>query len=81
MEALACGTPVLTYNTGGSSESVDETCGTVVSCDDVDAMIQEIIKICESDCFKTGSILQHSLCFNDVERYKEYIQIYENAMF
>ena len=30
MEALACGTPVITFNTGGSPESLDETCGVVV---------------------------------------------------
>lgn len=30
LEALACGTPVITYRTGGSPESLDETCGAVV---------------------------------------------------
>ena len=29
LEALACGTPVITYRTGGSPESLDETCGAV----------------------------------------------------
>ena len=29
LEALACGTPVITYRTGGSPESLDETCGVV----------------------------------------------------
>lgn len=27
LEALSCGTPVITYETGGSSESLDEKCG------------------------------------------------------
>lgn len=30
LEALACGTPVITYDTGGSPEAVDEKCGVVV---------------------------------------------------
>ncbi len=30
LEALACGTPVVTYHTGGSPEAVDESCGVVV---------------------------------------------------
>ena len=30
LEALACGTPVITYRTGGSPESLDERCGAVV---------------------------------------------------
>ena len=30
LEALACGTPVITYQTGGSPESITEKCGRVV---------------------------------------------------
>ena len=30
LEALACGTPVITFRTGGSPEAIDETCGYVV---------------------------------------------------
>lgn len=30
LEALACGTPVVTFNTGGSPECIDESCGVVV---------------------------------------------------
>lgn len=30
LEALACGTPVITFNTGGSPECIDESCGVVV---------------------------------------------------
>lgn len=30
LESLACGTPVLTYDTGGSVEAVDEYTGIVV---------------------------------------------------
>ena len=31
LEALACGTPVITFRTGGSGESVDDSCGKVVA--------------------------------------------------
>ena len=30
IESLACGTPVVTFNTGGSPESLDENCGIIV---------------------------------------------------
>ena len=45
MEALACGTPIITFNTGGSSEIINETCGHVVVSGDVDAMEKEIYGI------------------------------------
>ncbi len=40
LEALACGTPVVTFQTGGSPECVDETCGSVVAQGDVLAMAE-----------------------------------------
>ena len=51
MESLACGTPVLTFNTGGSPEIIDKTCGMVVEKDDIDSMYNEIINICENIVF------------------------------
>ena len=47
VEALACGTPVVTFKTGGSPECIDDTCGCVVDCDDVDSMENEIRRIFE----------------------------------
>ena len=38
LEALACGTPVVTYRTGGSPEAVDEATGRVVEVGDVAAL-------------------------------------------
>ena len=45
IEALACGTPVITYNTGGSPEAVDENTGVVVSQGDVLALKESIEKM------------------------------------
>ena len=36
IEALACGTPVVTYNTGGSPEAIDKETGIVVEKGNVD---------------------------------------------
>ncbi|MCR4788449.1 MAG: glycosyltransferase [Lachnospiraceae bacterium] len=38
VEALSCGTPVITFNTGGSPESVTPECGIVVPKGDVNAL-------------------------------------------
>jgi len=45
LEALACGTPVITYNTGGSPESVNSKCGCVVQQGDVLGLVNEIIEM------------------------------------
>lgn len=78
MEALACGTPVLTFRTGGSPEIIDETCGSVVDVDDVDAMYKEIIRICETHPYSEEACLERAKSFDMNERFKEYLTLYED---
>lgn len=44
MEAIACGTPVITFRTGGSPESVCGSTGTVIDCDNIEELILEIVR-------------------------------------
>ena len=47
IEALACGTPIITFKSGGSPEAVDENCGSVVEKNDIEALQKEVVRICE----------------------------------
>lgn len=76
MECIACGTPIVTFNTGGSPEMLDETCGAVVAKDDTDAMYNEIIRICETKPYSKDDCLKRAESFDENEKYKEYIKIY-----
>lgn len=76
MEALACGTPVLTFKTGGSPEIIDNTCGTVVLKDDIDAMYQEIIRICETKPYSKDDCLKKAESFDKNEKFRDYIKLY-----
>lgn len=49
LEALACGTPVVTYNTGGSPETIDDNTGVVIDQGDVKGMAMAIKNICTKD--------------------------------
>ena len=42
LEALACGTPVITYRTGGSPEAVDESTGIVVEQGNLEELVKSI---------------------------------------
>lgn len=75
MEAIACGTPVLTFRTGGSPEIVDEDTGAVVDCDDVDAMVKQIITIQEINPFSSKACLEHAKQFDKDLRFEEYIRL------
>ena len=48
LESIACGAPVVTYRTGGSPETVDETCGVVVDRGDIEGVRKEVQRICEN---------------------------------
>lgn len=76
IEALACGTPVITFNTGGSPECIDKTCGAIVPKNDVDAMCEQIIDILENCRFTIDDCLNRAQRFNMNDKYEEYLKIY-----
>lgn len=77
MEALACGVPVVTFRTGGSSEMLDGTCGSVVEKNDTDALAREIVRICSERPYSAEQCVQKAAAFDQNERYKEYVKLYE----
>ncbi len=80
MEALACGTPVLTFRTGGSSEILDDTCGSTVACDDIDALEDEIVRISTTRPYSEKACISRATAFDQQERFKEYIALYESLI-
>lgn len=80
MESLACGTPVLTFRTGGSPEILDETCGSVVECDDIDALEKEIIRICEINPYSKEDCIKRAKAFDQNERFMEYVELYKELL-
>jgi glycosyltransferase involved in cell wall biosynthesis len=80
LEAIACGTPVVTYRTGGSVESVSDGTGFVVEQGDVDGMLARVREFAAADRGQTAArcreyALQH---FGKFKCYQNYIQLYED---
>lgn len=81
MEAIACGTPVVTFDTGGSPECIDDKTGMVVAANDVTALEKVIKDICEKKkCNHIESIIEHSKKFDIQKMYTEYIELYSNVL-
>lgn len=78
VESLACGTPVVTFKSGGSPECVDETCGVAVGRDNVDAMERAIKEICENNPFIQEKCILKARTFSMYDRFEEYVRLYEN---
>ena len=73
LESLACGTPVITYNTGGSPEALTELCGRVVPKGDTKALKNAVLEadFDISECEKQGEKFDKEKCF------EKYINLYE----
>ncbi len=74
MEAIACGTPVVTFRTGGSPEIVG-ACGAVVEKDDIDGLEREITRICSGKPYAAACV-EASSQFDENARYQEYLALY-----
>lgn len=77
MEAIACGTPVVTFDAGGSPECIDETCGCVVSCDDIEGLEVEIRKIYVNKPYTAEACLEQARQFERNCRFLEYVELYK----
>ncbi|MCL2365846.1 MAG: glycosyltransferase [Oscillospiraceae bacterium] len=76
VEALACGTPVITYDTGGSPECVDETCGVVIPKNDIDALKDAILEV--QKCKPSGADCRaRAMQFDKERKYSEYMELYK----
>ena len=78
MEALACGTPVVTFKTGGSPEIIDESCGSVVAYNDQDAMLSEIIRVCEDQPYSKETCLKRAENFKLDDKFLKVVEMYLN---
>lgn len=72
LEAQACGTPAVTYRTGGSPESVPAS--HVVGQGDIDALVSLIKEICSKD----SPEVKDASNYERKTRYAEYIELYRS---
>ena len=77
IEALACGTPVITFNTGGSPECIDETCGIIVPCGNVDKLEEAINYLCDNRQIDSVDCVKRSKNFEKNDKFTEYINEYK----
>ena len=79
IEAIACGTPVVTYNAGGSPEILDDKTGIVVERNNITALhkaIEYILKAGKQHYVKPCRD-RAMLNFNKNDRFKDYLNLYE----
>jgi len=82
LEALACGTPVITFDTGGSPESINEHTGIVVEKGNSSKLLKAIHNITSRDPEINRTICRQRAekLYNKEERFHDYINVYKKAV-
>lgn len=76
LESIACGTPVLSFDTGGCKEMIKNGCGKVVPYNDIDLFIDEVKNICEKNIFSSKDCIESSSMFDEKKCYEGYLKLY-----
>lgn len=82
LESLACGTPLVTYRTGGSVEAVSPDTGYIIEKGDIPELIK-VIKIVKEKGKQSFSVACRKRAvefFNKDDRFKEYLDLYETIL-
>jgi putative colanic acid biosynthesis glycosyltransferase len=82
IEALACGTPVITYNTGGSPEAVNESTGIIIDKGDLSGLSEAIKTVLHNSkqFYLSACSERAEQFFNNVERFDDYITLYRTSL-
>lgn len=82
LEAMACGTPVITYRTGGSIESISENTGLIVNREDINGLYKAVEYITGkgknqyTDNCRSRAILY----YDKQDRFNDYIDLYNTII-
>lgn len=79
LEAIACGTPVVTYRTGGSIEVITPDTGFIVGQGDIQGLLNAIreIEIKGKDYYQPRCRAYAEAHFKKEDRYADYLKLYE----
>lgn len=80
LEALACGTPVITYNTGGSPEAIDEKTGIVVEQGNVGKLAEAIIRMRKNPLSPKDCRERAERLFDKDKCFEEYMELYNKLI-
>lgn len=82
LEAMACGTPVVTYKTGGSPEALDAETGIVVEKGNLADVCDAVETVCRNRKASYIEACRNRVVrlFNKNDRFREYIDLYDNLL-
>lgn len=78
LESIACGTPVITYKTGGSPESITDKTGIVVERGDVVGLADAIKSLCSKQFDRADCCAYATIHFDKNNCFQKYCSLFES---
>lgn len=79
LEALAYGTPVITFNTGGSPEAIDDSTGMVVEKRNIKGVYSAVCELCTGPDRSAECIARAKRLYNAKDRFEDYYKLYTRS--
>ncbi len=79
LEALACGTPVAAFATGGCPEAINDLCGAIVPKGDVPALSGAVMRLAPHKPELKDACLAQAARFDSTSCTKAYVQLYHEV--
>lgn len=82
LESLACGTPVITFRTGGSVESVDENTGIIVEKGNLTELAEAVrtVKKNQKSAYNDACVLKAKEKYEKNITYADYMKLYQSLL-
>jgi glycosyltransferase involved in cell wall biosynthesis len=82
IEALACGTPVITFDTGGSPEAIDQETGKVVNKGSSDQLYQAVLQVAttQPSTYRKKCRKRAIEYYSKKDRYEDYLALYDKIL-
>lgn len=80
LEALACGTPVITFKTGGSPESITGSCGIIVEQGNISGLLSAIYSIKNNPAVTSDNCRKQASHYSDKDNFNKYIRLYHEVL-
>lgn len=79
IEALACGTPVIAYRTGGAREAAGNVCGKIIEKGNVPELVA-YLKNKEWEKFSADSCVKYSKQYDEKKCFAKYVGLYQRIL-
>lgn len=80
LESISCGLPIVTYNTGGSVETINRNTGVIIEKCNIESFAETINRIKDNYIYDRKKIIEESKKYSKEKMISNYMELYYNKV-